>query len=312
MLTLFLSTLILSIQADLHETDIKISWMTNVTMNITGGGNETDVIVLSPTSNIPNLNTPCLFSGKLQRDPKSIVAVSGCIDDAAVSISFSSGSFLQGGVFDLTIVDGVTYNLGNEFGAGRRRKRQIGNYDDYLLAPSVSNSDLNEIEDEEADFVYPPPNPKAVGAAFTGPLPDSVILTTDISYDQTLLEHFSNSQQKTKEWLDRVIELTKPKMSHDSLEMPVILKVGKIDSIDEEIKANQENIYNLQAKQLSSLTSFFCKDIGSGIVGIAFLGTACRTDGYAININEMYTNTNSELLTSKTFAHELGHNIGML
>ena len=44
MLTLFLSTLILSIQADLHETDIKILWMTNITMNITGGGNENDVI----------------------------------------------------------------------------------------------------------------------------------------------------------------------------------------------------------------------------------------------------------------------------
>ena len=69
---------------------------------------------------------------------------------------------------------------------------------------------------------------------------------------------------------------------------------------------NFRNILNTR-----TLTSYFCKDIVNGIVGIAYLGSACRSDGFSVNINELYTNSNTELRTAKVFAHELGHNLGM-
>ena len=59
------------------------------------------------------------------------------------------------------------------------------------------------------------------------------------------------------------------------------------------------------------LNSYFCYDLGKGSVGIAWIGTACDKNGWAVNINEYYTVTNSELNSAKTFVHEIGHNIGM-
>ena len=101
-------------------------------------------------------------------------------------------------------------------------------------------------------------------------------------------------------------------MSHISLSIRVDLQIRTVDLIAETIKANGPNIKRLARKRIPSLTSYFCKDIGSGVIGIAFLRAACHTNGYAVNINEMYTLANSELRTARTYAHELGHNIGML
>ena len=59
------------------------------------------------------------------------------------------------------------------------------------------------------------------------------------------------------------------------------------------------------------LTSYFGYQLGGGIIGIAFLGTACNQNGYAVNINELYSSTNTEVKTARVWVHELGHNIGM-
>ena len=34
-------------------------------------------------------------------------------------------------------------------------------------------------------------------------------------------------------------------------------------------------------------------------------------NGYAVNINEYYTERNSDLSSARVFVHELGHNVGM-
>ena len=61
------------------------------------------------------------------------------------------------------------------------------------------------------------------------------------------------------------------------------------------------------------INSFFCYDLltGHGTVGIAYLGEACDKTGYAVNINEYYSESNSELKSARTFVHEIGHNVGM-
>ena len=102
-------------------------------------------------------------------------------------------------------------------------------------------------------------------------------------------------------------------MSHNSLTIRVDLQIGTVDHIAETIKATEPEIRRLTRKRIPSLTSFICKDIGSGTLGIAaWFGVACRTDGFAVQITEMYSRVNTELKTAQTFAHELGHTIGMM
>jgi len=103
-------------------------------------------------------------------------------------------------------------------------------------------------------------------------------------------------------------------MSHDSLAMPITLKIGKIDHKDVKLKASKRSFVDLVIYDSpSSLTSYFCEDIlaESSLRGYAADGAACRTDGYGVSITELFTTSNSELATAKSFAHELGHNVGM-
>jgi len=287
-------------EAALNISEIQLSWVTNTSMEIKILESTTDTILLTPASNIPDMDTPCLFAGKLEGDPGSLVAVSGCIDSNETSLSISS-MLLSGGLVDVVLVDGVTYSIKDD-----SETSFIVMDDDVVHAPSrIKRQVPTESED---DLLIPPPNPNPVAARFFGPLPRRVITKTDIKYDNSLLGHFRGSHSKTKQWISRVVELAKPRMAHNSLTMPITLQVGQMDHTNANLKANNQNIRSLRPR---TLTSYFCKDIGGGIVGIAYLGSACRSDGFSANINELFTTFNTELRTAKVFAHELGHNLGM-
>ena len=227
-----------------------------------------------------------------------MVAVAGCKDNKEISISIASSN-IQGGLVDLSVVDGVTVTVGEE------RSTQIPRFKrDGSLVIS------------EKDFLIPPP--ASIQAAVqkpsaSSPLPVDVVLETSIRYDNSLLETFGGSHTATKLWISKVIELSRPRLS--LLQVKVQIRVvGDMKHHNGVIKADETTIHGLQSKIApKSLLSFFSADIctGSCVVGIAFVGTACRNDGYAININEYYTDTNSEIKTARTFVHELGHNMGM-
>jgi len=191
-----------------------------------------------------------------------------------------------------------------------------------VLDPRVADMDgpspniFGETEEEESmenstpDYIDPPADPfEWAVSPWSGPLPSTVVLKTDIKYDNSLLEHFGYSHEKTKDWIKDVVQLTKPMMSHNSLSIKVALEIGEISHIDETLEADNHTIYYLaQTKNHKSLTSYFCKDNRRrGPTGIAFRGSACNM--WAVNINELSTYSDRE--TAKTFAHELGHNIGM-
>lgn len=57
--------------------------------------------------------------------------------------------------------------------------------------------------------------------------------------------------------------------------------------------------------------SFFFQGIGNSAKGIAMVGGACRRDGFAVNINSLWTEENSELNTARVWVHELGHQVGI-
>jgi len=274
----------------------KLSWLTETRMELKIGGKRRN-IWLTPTTNIPGLNTPCLFNGTLEGDPDSEVAVSGCHYSKETSVSISSS--VLPGITSLIIVDGITKNI------------------DSPIMDVEAGDRLNY---STSDVIFPPPDPsESAGDYFyhywnewSGPLPYKVVLRTNIKYDNSLLQHFHYSHRKTKEWISRVVQLTRPMMSDYTLSIRVALEIGEISHIDETLKATEENMYHLYLKNHNVLTSYFCKDIGlSSILGITFGGEACNRRGKAVNIVELFTYVNTDLHTARTFAHELGHTIGM-
>ena len=273
--------------------------LSNHTLKIIFPDNTTHMVVLTPTSNLVNWVTPCLFSGKIENDPHSLVTVSGCHDSEEISISIAS-SKVPGGVVDIAIVNEINELTGD--------------------APTMRYLDLYEMQNGfkiKQDVAIPPPDllSSHILLGANAVMPKNVVLETAIKYDNTLLKKLG-SHTKTKQWLDRVISLTKPRMTLHSLKVGVEIKVvGGIEYKDDYIKADSETIYRLAEEKPKSLVSYFGADICQPgewcTLGIAFIGGACRKYSTGVNINEYYMDRQAALNTALTYAHELGHNIGM-
>jgi len=345
------------VHTELQVSEVQVSWLTNVSMEIKIGRKHTDIILLTPASNIPGMDTPCLFSGHLGGDPKSVVAVSGCVEDVETSLSIAS-IILPSGIIDISLVGGQSYHvtadedyavlaqkrskrevkeLEVDFLSRSRRRGRSDDYEDYdyeeddfITPPTTQDSvgtrqflsslpkkvdDYEDYDYGEEDFMIPPPTQnRASTPKFSGPLPKKVVLETVIKYDNSLLDHFDGSHTKTKEWLSRVIELVKPRMSDATLTMPITLKTGKIEHTNARLTANKQTLLSIiSTDSPSSLTTYFCEDIlgESKLRGMSFTGSACMSNGYAASITELFTTSNSELRTARNFAHELGHTVGM-
>jgi len=270
------------------DISLKLSWVSETRMELMIGERRRNIL-LTPTTNIPGWKTSCLFTGKLEGDLDSDVSVSGCHNSNETMVSIAS-SLLPDGFVELMIVDGSTKNMNsaNIFGETEGEG-------------SMENSH---------DYIDPPADPfEWTVSPWSGPLPSTVVLKTDIKYDNSLLEHFGYSHEITKDWINDVVQLAKPMMSHNTLSIKVGIEIGEVTHIDETLEADNRTIYYLQqTKNHNSLTSYFCNDHRRrGYAGIAFRGSACNPS-WAININEL---AYSDLETARTFAHELGHNIGM-
>ena len=85
-----------------------------------------------------------------------------------------------------------------------------------------------------------------------------------------------------------------------------------MDHINESLTASKENLNYLAKKRPQpQLTSYFCAEIVYGVLGFAFMRSACLTDGHAVNIVELFSTVNTDIKTAKVWAHELGHTIAM-
>ena len=257
-------------------------------------GGKNSKIVLSPTFNLPTLKTPCLFKGKVRGDPLSKVFVSGCHNSSEILVSIAS-SELPGGVLDLSLVDGVTSIVTDD-----------SKPEDYMMNQDYSS------EGNYPDYIYPPTSRYQSTSHYSGKLPSSVVLTTNIVYDYSLLKYFNLDHKKTQAWVDKVVGLTKIRMYHWSLGLRIKLRIGTVKYKYDHIRADLKILEYLYKKRLPTLTSYFCQDFKHANKGWASIGSACRRDGYAVNIVELYSRSNSEFLSAQTFAHELGHNVGML
>jgi len=271
------------------DISLKLSWVSETRMELMIGERRRNIL-LTPTTNIPGWKTSCLFRGKLEGDLDSEVSVSGCHNNNETMVSIAS-SLLSNGFAELIIVDGNTKNMesANIFG---------------------ETDEEESMENSTPDYIDPPADPfEWTVSPWSGPLPSTVSLKTNIKYDNSLLEHFGYSHERTKNWLNQVVQLAKPMMRHNSLTIKVALEIGEVTHIEETLKANNHTLYYLsQTKNHNSLTSYFCKDNGRDTMrGIAFFRAACSRRS-AISINELLY---SDHHTAKVFAHELGHTIGM-
>ena len=233
----------------------------------------------------------------------------GCDSTKTVLISIAS-NLLPNGLIDMRIEEGISNVMFNK------------QFDDLVNEQinqeiEVGTSTMNFTELIELETPETPPNvtmPK-ISAQYQGELPYSVQLDTVIWYDNSLLGYFENKTNTTVEWLTKVVMLTKPRLSHSQLRVKINLNVVKFSHINKTIKSSHEMMRALENDTDISknyLNSVFCLDLNAtGIKGISSPGTACRRDGYANNINELWTEEESELSTARVFVHEIAHNLGM-
>ena len=117
-----------------------VHWVTNTTMEIQFPSNSTDTILLFPPTDIPDPDTPCLFTGRLKQEEHSRVTVLGCKDGQKTIITIAS-TRLPGGLVDFSLVAGETQILGGDdvdSGDYNSNKRNfIFRRDDVLEDPPV-------------------------------------------------------------------------------------------------------------------------------------------------------------------------------
>ena len=257
-----------------ETTDLKLVWVDDLTMSLHLPDTTQLTLLLSQASNIPGEPTPCLFSGTVEQDQRSVVAVTGCKDSPETDVTIAS-RLVPGGLVDLVIVSGTTYSIKEDTSSSRNRQLEVGN-EDMVMPPASAHSAVHHM-------------------ATDSPMPGLVVLETYLRYDNTLLGKFGGSHTSTKQWLSRVVEMAKPRLVHSSLDTGLQLQLtGEMKHHNENIQADEATIYRLARNpKEKSLTSYFGYQLGGGIVGIAFLGTACNQGGYAVNINELSSSTNS-------------------
>ena len=96
--------------------------------------------------------------------------------------------------------------------------------------------------------------------------------------------------------------------------MQLLFQVFDIRYIKSKLLADAPSIketVNLaqNSKESMDVKSVFFLGLNTSAKGIAMVGGACRRDGFAVNINALWTEENSELNTARVWAHELGHQV---
>jgi len=288
-------------RAEIQGSNIKLSWVTNSSMEMEVGKTRLTILLLKITSNFPNHHTPCLWEGIVKGEKDSDVSVIGCHNSKETMLTISSSQIPH--VTSLSLISGITYNddledivfhSSEDASRGERTKRQV-------------NSDIcGTVESRPIGLGF-----KSASTSST-PLPSKVVLNTNIRYDNSLLKYNGNSHKKTREWVDKVASRAKVLLKHESLNVKVILNYGNIEHIDETLQADEKTRdYLYRNHREKTLTSYFCDNNNDKQLGIAEISGACSTTGKAININERVEKGNPLFNTARVFAHEIGHNIGM-
>ena len=156
-------------------------------------------------------------------------------------------------------------------------------------------------------------DPHRVAGDFQGALPPSIEVEVAVRYDHSLLAYFKGDKTVTKDWLTKVLNLAKPRLADPSLKVQINLKLDSMDFVHEYVHASKEKLQKLEkTRQRKDLVfTYFGSDLGPRVHGIARMNSLCSGKIQPVTITELFKKKNSELSSAKTFAHELGHTMGM-
>jgi len=152
-------------------------------------------------------------------------------------------------------------------------------------------------------------------ASRKGSLPKEVTLKTMLVSDKGLLSKFDYDKKRARNHLLKLAKLAKPLLM--LLDVKVNLEVIGVRFYRWSIDTSEDSLQRISSKiggrNKKGTVSFFTaqaeRDGRFVTAGVAYRGTACETrSGSQININWVQR---KDFETVLTFAHELGHNIGM-
>jgi len=272
------------------KSEVKLTWRNALEIEVTFANGTEEKIHLRGVPDLEGGEVPCLYTGSLDHDSDdSEVTVDGCKGDPQVLVEIASRKEV-GGLLVLVIEHEKTYRLQPE-------KTHWNRNDSYKI-PSKDSRTNKPLSRRR------------------GRLPREVTLKTWLVSDKSLLSEFNHDKGRVRNHLIRLAQMAKPILR--LLDVRVNLEVrgvrhwrrSKIDTSGQWIRriSNQ-----FRGKNIDGPVSFFTARAyreGQWITsGVAYRGTACETRmGSQININWVQ---DDDWRTVVTFAHELGHNMGM-
>jgi len=275
------------------ESKVKLTWTKALEIEVTFANGTEEKIHLKAVSNMEGGEIPCLYTGSLDHDSDdSEVTVDGCKGDPQVLVEIASRKEV-GGLLVLVIENEETYQLQPE--------KTHWNRNDTHKMQSKGTQNLNF----EA----------SLPATRRSRLPREVTLKTWLVSDESLLSKFDHDKGRVRNHLLRLAQMAKPILR--LLDVKVNLEVrgvehyrSSIDTSENSLKRIRNNFRGMNIKGPVSFFTAQAERIGGWVTyGIAYPGTACKTrSGSQININWVQREDWGTVLT---FAHELGHNIGM-
>jgi len=277
-------------------------------------GGPNDVALLTPS--IPSLSsdimenndTGCIFHGHLQNDTDVEVFVSGCPEENSFQIAFDSDR-LEEHLFN--VVDGNVQNV-------HLGDRYAGDSID-LVVKKVVEGTLNTTRDSWST--------RARTGQHIRNVPKKMRVRVHISYDNEFLKNVGSGSQSTAvKRINGIINLAREMFKWKSLTTEI-----ELDILDIKHVATSLTLHGDISKAINSAASiseknkvnadnyhYFSYDNKAGTSGVAITvgwlnsdasGSVCIRDQKKRTAISEWLNNDAE--TAVTFAHELGHSLGM-
>ena len=209
----------------------------------------------------------------------------------------------------------------------------IENEETYQLQPEETHWNRNDTHKMQPKGTQNLNFEASLPATRRSRLPREVTLKTWLVSDESLLSKFDHDKGRVRNHLLRLAQMAKPILR--LLDVKVNLEVRGVEHYRSSIDTSENSLKrirnNFRGMNIKGPVSFFTAQAGVTLMfsdylkliiclnseriggwvtyGIAYPGTACKTrSGSQININWVQREDWGTVLT---FAHELGHNIGM-
>jgi len=266
---------------------IKLKWLEDQDgrphMEITFADGTTDEIYLEADS-----ENDCFYHGALKSDIDSEVEVDGCKGE--VEIVEISSRLIPCGLVFLLLENDETFEIDPTEG--------ISFEGTDALAPTAAGSQ---------------------GATWQGDLPTTAVAKIHVRFDQTLVDMMDGSRSAAERKAKTIIDLARVwfKRRH-GLAMDIDIKVMSTQFYDGSITdASVRQIEALSGKgrgghnDVHPTAWITASSSEWGIAGIANVPGICRGKSHGL-IAEVFKDRRSDANSAALFAHELGHNLGML